>query len=972
VRFGSSSRQPKSGEVTPERWQQVKRTLDEAIALDLAHRSPYLDRIGATDPELRSEVETLLHHHLQAASGFLVQPAVDGRSLSAQANTIRACIGSRVGVYELVEEIGQGGMGSVYRAARADGQYEKQVAVKLVRSGYDTSSVLERFRQERQILASLDHPNIARLLDGGTTDDGIPYLVMELIEGIPVDEYCNQNALPINRRLEIFRQVCGAVQFAHQRLVIHRDIKPGNILVTSAGTPKLLDFGIAKIFDPTSASQATMLHPLTPEYASPEQIRGEPITTATDVYSLGVVLYRLLTGQSPYRIETRSPAELARAITETEPLRPSMLVGEGVGTEQFASDGREASAEKLRRRLLGDLDNIVLMALRKESQRRYSSVEQFAEDVRRHLEGLPVVARKGSWSYGAGKFVKRNKVAVAAVGVVVLAIAGGVVATVYQARIAQANALRAERRFHDVRSLANSLIFDVHDSIKDLPGATPARKVIVDRALQYLNVLAQESAGDVGLERELATAYEKVGTVQGDYLQNNLGDTEGALASYKRALAIRQRIDVQTADWNDHLALAQSYRLVAHQLWATGDLQAAREHIDQAIAISEPLNAARPGNPKLLYEVAFDHEVSGEVGYSGDPLESKKLMEDYDKALAADESTLKIQPDDVRTLHGYAVDLRNTGDLLESSDPRSALRYYERALEINRKLTQRSTEIQYARSVAISYGEIADAYADLGDYAREAENNRKGLEIYQNLSREDPKNALLRQGLAIAYVNTATAVMKIGNTKESLGYSGKGLEIMRSLVESAPPNAVQKRIYAAMLAARGTILIGAGKPNAAISDLDSARSIYESLDKAGSEDQQTNVAACEVGLGKAATQAGYDAQAADYFARALTIVKPLVASKSADLNALYAAADAYSGLGELSRKKAERSHQSGARGKSNWTEARSWYEQSLSTWRRIEHPNRTSPNGFQVGDPASVAKKLKATEAALASLHPPS
>jgi serine/threonine protein kinase len=393
--------------MTPERWQQVKLALDQAIALDAASRRPYLERIGSADPELCSEVETLLNHHLQAASGFLMQPVADGGSTSAQANPIRSRIGSRVGVYQLAEEIGQGGMGSVYRAARADGQYEKQVALKLVRSGYDTASVLERFRHERQILASLDHPNIARLLDGGTTDDGIPYLVMELIEGIPVDEYCNQNALSINQRLEIFRKVCGAVQFAHQRLVIHRDIKPGNILVTGTGTPKLLDFGIAKIFDPTSSSETTVLHPLTPEYASPEQIRGEPITTATDVYSLGVVLYRLLTGRSPYRVDTHSPAEFARAITETEPLRPSTVVARSDGVSSSFGE-REGSPGRLRRRLLGDLEVILLMALRKEPHRRYSSVEQLAEDIRRYLEGLPVVARKGSWTYRAVKFAGRQ------------------------------------------------------------------------------------------------------------------------------------------------------------------------------------------------------------------------------------------------------------------------------------------------------------------------------------------------------------------------------------------------------------------------------------------------------------------------------------------------------------------------------------------------------------------------------------
>ena len=949
-----------------ERWERVKQLVGEAMTLEAGERESFVDRICQGDTELQREVQSLLSFHEQAGTDFLNQSAVDlDHETSAAAP---ACAGhQRIGPYEITEEIGRGGMGEVYRAIRADGQYTKEVAIKLVQGG--SAALLDRFRNERQILASLDHPNIARLHDGGSTEDGVPYLVMELIEGTRIDDYCEQHSLSVNQRLQLFLQVCDAVQFAHQRLIIHRDLKPGNILVTADGVPKLLDFGIAKILEVEpeggqGESTLTLFRLLTPQYASPEQVRGEPITTASDVYSLGVVLYELLTGRSPYPKASSAPHEAARAACEYEPLKPSTVARSGKNLAhgaKDASEGREyvVAPDKLAKQLKGDLDNIVLKALRKEPQRRYASVEQFAADIRRNLADLPVVARKDTARYRASKFVTRHKAGVAAAATVALILVAGLVITMREARI-------AERRFNDVRSLANSLIFDVHDSIKDLPGSTPAKKVIIDRALQYLNGLAQESAGDVGLQRELATAYERVGSVQGDYLENNLGDSEGTLASYQKALEIRKQIDTRSGDWRDRLALAVDYRLVAHQQWATGNRSGSRENIDHAIAISEALNNAQPNNPKILYELSFDHEVSGTMGYFGDRHGNQKVIEDYRKALAAAEATLKIQPDDIRTLHGYAVDLRYTGDLLEPTDPRAALPYYEKALEINRQLTQRSAEIQYARSVAISYANIADVYADIGDYTREVENNQKGLEIYLDLSRADPKNALLRQGLAIAYVNTATAVARLGNNKQSLEYSGRGVEIMRSLVASAPKNAMQKSILAQMLAARGTILMGAGKPEAAISELDNARSIYESLYKAGSEDQQTNVAACDVKLGEAATQAGHDAAAAGYFGQALTIVKPLVAIESADLDALYIAADAYLGLGELSRKKAERRIESRVQRKSDWTEARSWYGLSLSTWRRIEHPNRNSPNGFQVGDPATVAKKLKAAEEALA------
>ena len=312
--------------MNPERWKRVREVFDQAIVVPEGDRAAFLDSVCSGDIELRQEVESLLRSHQEAGSIFLEKPAADLKAALADAAEHGSRAGRRVGVYRLIEQIGEGGMGEVYRAERADGMYDKQVAIKFVRVGFDTKAVLERFRHERQVLASLDHPNIARLLDGGTTEEGIPYLVMELIEGIPFDQYCEIHKLNVTERLKLFLQVCSAVQYAHQHLVIHRDIKPGNILVTKEGVPKLLDFGIAKILDPATGSQATAINPMTPEYASPEQVRGEPITTSTDVYSLGVVLYQLLTGRSPYPQSTHVPHEYARAICEYEPERPSIAV----------------------------------------------------------------------------------------------------------------------------------------------------------------------------------------------------------------------------------------------------------------------------------------------------------------------------------------------------------------------------------------------------------------------------------------------------------------------------------------------------------------------------------------------------------------------------------------------------------------------------------------------------------------------
>ena len=946
-----------------ERWQRAKPLLEEAIALDAAARSSFLDRMCEGDPELRHELESLLSSSEQLGAAFLSTSAVNLKSSTAF-SSVRT--GETIGPYQIVEEIGHGGMGEVFRAVRSDGHYTKQVAIKMVQGG--SGLLVERFRQERQILASLEHSNIARLLDGGTAASGVPYLVMELVEGTRIDAYCAQHRLSVAERLALFLQVCRAVEFAHQRLIIHRDIKPGNILVTSDGIPKLLDFGIAKILDVGAPSPVeptlTMFRQLTPQYASPEQIRGEPITTASDVYSLGVVLFELLTGRSPYPANKTAPQEVARAACELEPKKPSTVVRIARNMHSDGNAGHQRAAQivlsdKFAKQLKGDLDNIVLMALRKEPQRRYASVEKFAEDIRRHLAKLPVTARKDTARYRTSKFLTRHKAGVAAAAAIALMFIAGFIITVREARI-------AERRFNDVRSLSNSLIFDVHDAVKDLPGSTPARKVIVDRSLKYLNVLAQESSGDVGLQRELATAYERVGLVQGDYLESNLGDNEGTLASYKKALEIRKQIDVRSSETDDRVALAQTYRFVANQQWAMGDLSGARDNINLAIVISDGLSKTQPHNFKVLYELGFDHRVSAEIRDARDRLEDQKNSEDRRQALAADEVALKIEPDNVQILHAYALDLKNLAVAMEPGDPRGALPYYEKGLEINRKLTERSSDIRYLRSVAISYSEIADVYDDIGDYPREAENNLKGLEIYQGLSQADPKNALLRQGLAIAYVNTATAMGKVGDIQRSLEYSSKGLDIMRSLVASAPKNAHQRYILAAMLGASGTILSHSNSPEAAIKDFDSARSMYESLYN-GPTDKRTDVAACDVKLGEVQAQSGKGRAAAEYFHQALTIVEPLISTDGADLDALYAAADAYSGLGRLSLKKAQQPSPNGARRRSEWAEARSWYQLSLKTWGRIQHPNHAAPNSFQVGDPTAVAKELKLTEAALSS-----
>jgi WD40 repeat protein/serine/threonine protein kinase len=453
----------RGGSVNPERWQQIKVALDQALELEGAPRNAYIERITADDAELRGELQALIVAHDEAGEKFLNTPAALGFSDLAAPDP---WVGKHIGAYQLIELVGSGGMGEVYRAIRADDEYKKQVAIKLIRTGQSSARLIRRFRNERQILASFDHPNIARMLDGGTTEDGMPYFVMELIEGEPINRYCDARKLDVAARLRIFLKVCSAVQYAHQRLVIHRDLKPNNILVTASAEPKLLDFGIAKILAPSAqpgAVQAdaaaefagaadglaageytkTEFRLLTPEYASPEQLNGEPLTTASDVYSLGVLLYDLLTGRRPHARDGQDAAE---------PRKPSSLIRQGGLSRAAGAESRstvcEGSSQRLRRRLQGDLDNIVLMALRRDPARRYDSVENFAEDIRRHLGSLPVRARRDTIRYRSAKFLVRYAIGVTVVGAIGVALALGLLIALRESRIAQAQEARAQRELN--------------------------------------------------------------------------------------------------------------------------------------------------------------------------------------------------------------------------------------------------------------------------------------------------------------------------------------------------------------------------------------------------------------------------------------------------------------------------------------------------------------------------------------------
>jgi len=569
--------------VTPERWAQIRQIFDGALERSPKDRAAYLRVVCARDDAMRSEVESLLESH-DDASGFLAKPVADlghtniGHTLHYSGEESGEYpAGFRAGPYQLEKRIGRGGMGSVWLASRPEGV---KVAIKLVKRGMDTSEILRRFRMERQVLASLDHPNIARLIDGGSTPEGLPYLAMEYVEGTPIDQFCESHASAITDRLKLFLDVCAAVQYAHQNLVVHRDIKMANILVTQTGVVKLLDFGIAKLLR-TDLSTLEMaqtrpdLRPMTLDYASPEQVRGDAITTSTDVYSLGVLLYKLLTGKMPYGLTTRSPDAIRQAILETEPRRPSavILVDDSHAIPQATqkievamAETRSIARKRLKKKLSGDLDTIILKALRKEPQNRYLSVEQFSEDIRRYLEGRPVTARIDTPGYRWKKFVRRNAAGVAAAIALVGILLGSTLffaqreredkrrfeeaSIALERQLLRANLeIGSTERVQDAYLLANTIWRarpDQLESRRDLAqAALKMGDAAADRnaaAKYYSEALAQfdvliQQAGHRNPDAELAlgSVASKIGTIE-----QERGNLLAALSNFSRSLTIAE------------------------------------------------------------------------------------------------------------------------------------------------------------------------------------------------------------------------------------------------------------------------------------------------------------------------------------------------------------------------------------------------------------------------------------------------
>lgn len=745
-----------------DRSQRLLDLFNRACEEPPEERDGFVVRECGDDAAMLAEVRALLTADAEAEHESFWSKSAIAHTVAADAALAGAAAGSRLGHYRLTALIGSGGMGTVYKAVRDDREFDQVVAVKILKPSLDADRIAARLKTERQILATLDHPNIARLIDGGSDAEGLPYLVMEYVDGVPPLEYCERHGLSIADRIRLFLPICSAVHYAHQRMVIHRDVKPGNILIAADGTPKLLDFGIATLLEPDGHARASTLTAdsgamLTVHYASPEQITGEAITTSSDLYSLGVCLYELLTGGSPYPNTDRPVPALLRAVCDEDPVAPRARVPA----------------------LRGDLDNILLKTLQKHPRQRYASVDQLAEDLRRYLAGLPVLARGDGAVYVMAKFVRRHTMLVAVAVLLIASLAGGLIAT----RRAQA---RADRRFADVRRLARSVVFDYHDAIQGLPGSTPVRERLVRDALAYLDSLSAE-ASDPELQREVIDAYVRISNVQGNSYYDHLGDTAGAQASARKAVTLADALLVEQDDAASRRSAARAYDAEGGLLFSSGRLTEAESRFRRSLELFESA-AAGGGDPDL----ALDHATA--MSHLAD-------------------------------LYG-SPGVQNLG---RTSEAITLYRHANSLIEQAAAARPADSEIRHRRYQMVL--QLAAMDAAQGRTAEAARGFQSALTLAEATSAARPDNALDKQEISNIALRLGMLLMDDGRFVEALPHVDRSLSIMTGLSAADPRNALFKRNTSVIENHYARALVGAGRPGDALRHNDSSLNIALALSK---------------------------------------------------------------------------------------------------------------------------------------------
>lgn len=760
-------------------WQKIKAAFNEASDLTDGARQDFL---AGLDADLKAAVEGLLTAD-ESSQEFISQPAMVELGLADDPN-----IGSSIGEYEIVRQIGAGGMGKVYLAGREG--FDEFFALKLIKRGMDTDALLERFDRERRILSRLSHPNIARLLNAGSTKTGLPFFVMEYVDGESITAFCQSNQLSTDSKLELFQRVCSAVAFAHQNLIVHRDLKPSNILVTKEGVPKLLDFGIAKLLsddskpDDFTAAGARML---TPQYASPEQLTDSAITTASDIYSLGVILHELLCGSRPVSSVNR----------QTDATHPNKSVTE-------SDRSRTGSEPESLHQIPGDIGNILAKAIRSEPERRYATVNELSEDIGRYLSGLPVSATADSRIYRLKRFLKRNRREVtigSAVAAVFLLLA---MTAVWQGIIATRERNNAEARFEELRKLANIVLFEYHDGITNLPGATAMREKMVTDSLSFLDTLSKNSGESADLKRDIAKAYRKVGAIQGGSDAGNTGKTQESLDSYRKALAILQTaIKDTSATLDDRRMLANLNFDIAAQMRSLGDTAGAQEWLNsgrdifQAIAVDLPADiTAQSDLAKAFWNLAsFDAS-------------NNRL----DSALGNYQNALKIyrnlsETDSANFVHIRNVALTNKylgGVLQVRGEYDSAIRHFNESLEIDTaNLKRNPNNIAAKLDLSYTFASLASVQRTINDFPSAIENYRAAIKLREEVFSADANNKVAEGAVARGYLEVGRTNLQKGSLEQAEQDFKKALIIYRAVAAADPQNTLKKLQMAGNIALLG-------------------------------------------------------------------------------------------------------------------------------------------------------------------------
>ena len=821
--------------MTPENWEKIKSLFNQAVDLDAAEMELFVREQNGSDPLIISEVKRLL--------------AAEGRSTFASpvANLAHLrrddepedLVGSEIGIYRLEREIGRGGMGIVFEAVRETEDFSQTVALKLLKRGMDSDAMLRRFRHERQILASLEHPNIARLLDGGISPESLPFFAMEYVEGEAIDVNCQRNDLGTGERLRLFLQVCDAVSFAHSRLVVHRDLKPGNILVTPTGVVKLLDFGIAKILsdDEITSQTVTSLGMMTPGYASPEQIRGEIVSTASDIYSLGLVLYELLTGTAAHHFLNNSPDEMARVICEIEPPRPSSVVTDenldnGNATNPIGQ--RTSNNGQRTRSLRGDLDTIVMKAIRKDPSRRYSSVEQFAGDIQRHLDGQPVLARPDTFKYRLEKFIARNRVPVAAAAIVLISLIVGIAATSWQTFRAEQQRQISEQRFTQVRQLANNIVFKYYDEAEKLPNSTKLREMLVTDSLNYFDSLAQDTNADDALKSELALAYIRIGKVMGRAYSANLGDVAGAIQNFKKGIVLLEPLAAKSSENKLKLDLINAYSDLANALRRQGSVAESDQTLHKAIESNEHLVRLAPEDTPASQRLTTLYLFLGDSLPVGSG--ANENIAAYKRSIEICDNILKRDPNHVRAHNIYAASADRIAtnltilarDAADDTNSELSKRLLSEALVIGEKnliIAQKILELQpdevlnvaVLNAAKFNFGSLQ---FESGEYQKALEYQLAAERVFRNEFENDKGNQETKLLLSSILATVSTTKMRLGNVSAAEGSHKEALKLLDELITSDGANFDyrQKRWEAKFLFADELLLKG---------ETERAKKIYE-------------------------------------------------------------------------------------------------------------------------------------------------